>query len=238
VAETQKFSGVQPCGHCGNRAPMPIVREYAEHTGREEQGVEWNESTHYELLKCPACSGIVLRTFFWHDGYMDDAEGPTYKVLYPSERPKPRGLPKTVATDYEAAQRVKNLSPNAYGVLLGRVLELVCEDRSAKGRSLHEKLKDLASKNEIPTKLVDVAQSLKDLRNVGAHAALGDLTPGEVPILEDLTRAILEYVYSAPALAEAAVKSLDALKRRRPKPERPTPENPAPENGTPAPDAQ
>jgi hypothetical protein len=217
VADAQKFSGTLKCGHCGNRAPQAIVAQHADYTQHEQQGVEWNESKHYELLQCPACSGVTLRTFFWHDGYMDEAEGPTYDVLYPSERPKPRGLPGSVAADYEAAQRVKHLSPNAYGVLLGRVLELVCVDRNAKGRSLHEKLKDLATKGEIPAKLVDVAQSLKDLRNVGAHAALGDLTPGEVPILEDLTRAILEYVYSAPALAEAAVKSLAGMKKKREK---------------------
>jgi hypothetical protein len=108
----------------------------------------------------------------------------------------------------------KNISPNAYGVLLGRVLELVCEDRQAKGDSLHKKLQDLSTRGEIPTKLVDVARSLKDLRNVGAHASLGNLTADEVPILEDLTRAILEYVYGAPALAEAAVKRLNTLRRR------------------------
>jgi hypothetical protein len=91
---------------------------------------------------------------------------------------------------------------------------VVCEDRQAKGDSLHKKLQDLSTRGEIPTKLVDVARSLKDLRNVGAHASLGNLTADEVPILEDLTRAILEYVYSAPALAEAAVKRLNTLRRR------------------------
>ena len=120
-----------------------------------------------------------------------------------------------MANDYEAAQRVKNISANAYGVLLGRVLELVCEDRQAKGDSLHKKLQDLSTRGEIPAKLVDVARSLKDLRNVGAHALLGNLTAGEVPMLEDLTRAILEYVYSAPALAEAAVERFNALRRRK-----------------------
>ena len=203
------------CGHCGNVAPMLIATSYSDSYAFEERGIPWTESTNYELLKCPACSGVTLRSFLWHTGYMDEGEDePAYTTLYPTERPKPRGLPTAIATEYEAAQRVKNLSPNAYGVLLGRVLELVGEDRGAKGKTLHEKLKDLSGRGEIPQKLVGVANSLKNLRNVGAHAALGGLTPGEVPILEDLTRAILEYVYSAPALAEAAVKSLAALKKR------------------------
>jgi Domain of unknown function (DUF4145) len=63
---------------------------------------------------------------------------------------------------------------------------------------LNKKLNDLAEKGEIPTKLVEVAHSLRKLRNFGAHASLGELTRDEIPILDDLCRAILEYVYNAP----------------------------------------
>ena len=66
-------------------------------------------------------------------------------------------------------------------------LELVCEDRKAAGGFGGQKLADLAERNEIPSKLVAVANNLKDLRNLGAHAALGSLTAGEVAILEDLS---------------------------------------------------
>ena len=72
---------------------------------------------------------------------------------------------------------------------------------------------DLASKGEIPTKLIGVANSLRILRNIGAHATLGELTPGELPILENLCRAILEYVYTAPFLVEEAEKRVRLLKQ-------------------------
>jgi len=39
--------------------------------------------------------------------------------------------------------------------------------------------------------------------NIGAHASLGELSPTEIPFLDDLCRAILEYVYSGPQLIEA-----------------------------------
>jgi Domain of unknown function (DUF4145) len=199
---------------------MRVVANYPDTTEHEDQGVTWTAGNVFELLKCPACGAMTLRSYYWHDGLMEPGDDVDYQVLYPSERAKPRGLPDGLASDYEAAQRVKHISPNAYGVLLGRVLELVCEDRQAHGDSLHKKLHDLSARGEIPAKLVDVAKSLKDLRNVGVHPSLGNLTSGEVPILEDLTRAILEYVYSAPALAEAAVLRLKALKNRK----KPTPE--------------
>jgi hypothetical protein len=109
--------------------------------------------------------------------------------------------------------RSKLLDVNAYGVLIGRVLELICEDRNAGGTFLGERLADLAVKGEIPEKLVGVANSLRNLRNIGAHATLGELTPGEIPILDNLCRAILEYVYSAPYLVAQAEKRVEALKK-------------------------
>jgi hypothetical protein len=48
------------------------------------------------------------------------------------------------------------------------------------------------------------ARGLRQFRNVGAHAELGELTKEEAPILENLTRAILEYVSSAPLLIAQA----------------------------------
>jgi hypothetical protein len=125
------------------------------------------------------------------------------------------GLPVSLEREYAAALRVRSISANAYGVLMGRVLEMVCEDRNAKGNNSFRKLEDLAKKGEIPPKLVKVADSLRVFRNVGAHAVLGKLTTQEVPILEELTRAILEYVYTAPFLAAQAEKALKRLKRRK-----------------------
>jgi hypothetical protein len=69
----------------------------------------------------------------------------------------------------------------------------------------------LAQKGEIPNRLVEMAQKLRILRNIGAHASLGELTYAETPILEALCRAILEYVYTAPNLitkVEQRIKKL------------------------------
>lgn len=73
----------------------------------------------------------------------------------------------------------------------------------------------LLIKGEIPKKLIGVSKSLRILRNIGAHATLGELTTDEIPILDNLCRAILEYVYSAPFLVEEAEKRVLKLKRSR-----------------------
>ena len=120
-------------------------------------------------------------------------------------------LPPKVMSSYQAAVKVRAIEPNAYGVLLGRVLEVLCEDRKANGDTLYKKLEDLGNRGEIPQPLVEMAQSLRQLRNVGAHASLGELTAKEIPFLDDLCRAILEYVYDAPDLILKAKQRLDEI---------------------------
>ena len=139
-----------------------------------------------------------------------------FETLYPGMREGPRGLPERIARAWNAATKVRSIDPNAYGVLVGRVLELVCDDRNAHGNSLAAKLKDLSTRGEMPQKLVDVANGLRHLRNVGAHASLGELTEAEVPVLDGLTRAILEYVYTAPLLAREAEDRLKKLRTNKP----------------------
>jgi hypothetical protein len=54
------------------------------------------------------------------------------------------------------------------------------------------------------------------LRNIGAHEPLEGLSSDEIPILDDLSRAILEYIYIAPSLAEASRRhGLKRLKEKK-----------------------
>lgn len=160
------------------------------------------EGYRYELLLCLACKEVTLWKYF--DADYTDPEEITVETLYPLTKPRLSGLPYRIQNAYEISLKVRVIDANAYTVLLGRIVEMVCEDREATGKDLFHKLKDLATKGEIPAKLVGVADNLRHLRNVGAHASLKELTKDEIPILDDLCRAILEYVYSAPYLAEKA----------------------------------
>lgn len=215
MADEIRFTSLLTCGHCGNSAPMTIATSFFDKTTHEDtSGERWDTGNVYELLRCPACGAMSLRTYFWHEGWMETEEDITYKTLYPSELRIPLGLPRGIEKAFLAATKVRSIDANAYGVLIGRVMEMVCADRSATGRFLSHKLADLAKKGEIPAKLVDVATSLAALRNVGAHFDLGELTPQEVPIVEDLCKALLDYVYTAPFLAQKAQDALNKLKTK------------------------
>lgn len=218
MSNQKRFTEPIKCGHCQNQAPMEIVSEYStvrEHSDDASE-ITWDAGSVYELNKCPACDGVTLRRYHWHSGYMDGTDI-EHVVLYPSGEKALRGLPRKIDAGYQAAQKVRNIDANAYGVLLGRVLDFICEDRHASGDTLDKKLKSMADKGDIPVKLVDVAAGIRKLRNIGAHADLGELTEAELPVLDDLTRAVLEYVYSAPLLAREAELRLARLKQKKSK---------------------
>lgn len=213
--DEKHFSGQMKCGHCGNVAPMEIRTAVSQVKSHEDLRTEypWEEGPVHELLVCPACDGIVMRRYYWHDHY--DPEDVQMEVMYPRSAEVPSGLPTVIQQEFEAALRVRSASPNAYGVLLGRLLELVCDDRGAEKGNLSARLKQLSERGEIPERLVEMAEKLHELRHVGAHAWVGELTSAEVPILDSLCRAILEYVYSAPHLVEQAAARLQQVRKKQ-----------------------
>lgn len=209
----KQFTGTLRCIHCSNQAPMEIVSTFSKvqtHLAEELMEGEYEAGDVYELLLCPACNDITLRKYFYHECWVSE-HGDEPNVLYPVKKDIPSGLPSRIAQAYEAAIKVRGIDANAYGGLLRRLLELVCMDRKAEGKTLYDQLKSLAQTGEIPQKLIGVVHGLRQLGNVGAHPNSGDLTSAELPVLDGLCRAVLEYVYSAPLLARKAEEKLAKL---------------------------
>lgn len=203
------------CRHCGNIAKMEIIGSVND--DRTEIDPDYGPITewgiNYSILKCPACEKTNIVSYTWHDG-MDSDDEISYDFLYPQNSKYPLGLPEKILTAYKAAEKVKSIDVNAYAILMRRLLELVCLDRGASSGMLASMLKELADKSEIPQKLVKIASGLKDFGNIGAHAGSGELTEEEIPIVNALCSAILEYVYSAPHLAALAEHKLNTIKIR------------------------
>lgn len=205
------YSNLLSCGHCTNYSKMEVIGYVSDDKSEYHEGYgPMNYGTTYKVLKCPACEKINIVTYDWHEDMESEVEV-TYTVLFPINQNIPLGLPKEISQAYVAAEKVKSIDVNAYAILMRRLLEMVCLDRQAKNDTLFKMLKELATKGEIPAKLVDVAMGLKNFGNVGAHAGTGNLTKNEIPIVQDLTKAILEYVYSAPHLAKAAEEKLNQI---------------------------
>lgn len=206
-----RYSDPQTCRYCGNVGPMRIAGTVSDmDIDVDETGFGQEHGTIYDVLICSKCERPTFRAGIWYEG-MDEDEW-TPRVLFPSKQKALSSLPASVASEYEAARAVASIAPNAYVVMLGRVLDAVCADRGAVGDTLYHRLKDLAAKGEIPSTLADMAQNLRQFRNVGAHAELGSVTSSEIPFLASLSSAVLEYLYEAPLMVQRAQARLDALK--------------------------
>ena len=58
--------------------------------------------------------------------------------------------------------------------------------------------------------LANMADQLRQIRNLGAHAGAGDVTAEDVPVIAEFADAILEYLYRAPAKVQAVQARLSA----------------------------
>ena len=206
----QEYSFPLRCEHCGNKSAMPIIAWIPQEGPEGPQ-----ERTGWKLLQCPSCAGVTLVETAFRPPDIFDESDESWRFLYPRAATSPRGLPPDVAKAYEAARQVSRIDSNAFAVLLGRVLDKVCIDRQTTGNSLYERLNSLSANGEIPPHLAQMADHLRHMRNIGAHADLGELTPREVPTLDALCRAVLEYVYTAPAMIKQVETQIQRLKARK-----------------------
>jgi hypothetical protein len=205
------------CLHCRNTVTMPVVSTYSQVKGQEADvrtggimaHMAWGEGNVYEILMCPACDGVTVHRGYFNDQFPEEWEP---IVLYPIEAKKVDGLPPEIERAYAAALAVKGIEAHAFAVLVRRLLEMICFDKGAQGRSLFEQLRNLAQTGVIPQQLIDIANGLRNFGNIGAHAAGAQLSENEVPVIDALCRAILEYVYGAPLLVRLAQETLDRVK--------------------------
>lgn len=205
-------SQLTSCQHCGNISKMGVIGHVNDNQiVTNDDGSSFDYGTTYLVLSCPACKNVNIVSYEWSD-HMDENHMFEYVFLFPGSPNYPLGLPEKILTSFKAAEKVKLIDVNAYAILTRRLLELVCLDRGAEGDTLAKMLKDLATKNEIPDKLVKVASGLKDFGNMGAHASIGELSESEIPIVGALCNAIIEYVYTAPYLTTLAERQLKKLK--------------------------
>lgn len=117
-------SEVLVCAHCGNKAPMQVLHQHSdlEALAYGNQLASPFEGYIFEWLRCHSCREMVLRRFHWIDGYEMRSDDIRPIAIYPIGEGRCRGLPPKIMSSYRAAEKVKGIDANAYGVLIGRVL--------------------------------------------------------------------------------------------------------------------
>jgi Domain of unknown function (DUF4145) len=185
---------IRYCPHCGNTAPQSLAfrHEYEDSELYNTDGTraDMSFSCTYEARICATCKDLIL----YHDTEISEME-----VVYPRTHSLHVSVPESVRDCYEEAARIRRASPSAYAVILRRALETICDDRDVKSGSLHARLASLSERGEIPPVLSEMSTILRTLGNAGAHASKEKITVPMTWGMDELFRAIVEYVYVAPS---------------------------------------
>ena len=215
--ERKNFHQTLTCAHCGNISNMVEIGHFKQHDlGYDTEGhggyYEISSYNKYFGLLCPKCDNVNIVKYYIHEDM--DSDDIEYEFLYPQNSNYPKGLPPRIMQAFINAEKIKLIDVHAYAAVVRRLLEQVCLENGAKKGTLHLMLADLASKGEIPPKLVDVATAIRSFGNIGAHASDEELSVNEIPIVNDLCIAVLEYIYSAPQLVMDAENTLNRIKNK------------------------
>jgi len=193
---------IMRCGYCGNRTCFHIRAEYSKTIDmlNVDNSVSANSETNtWYILECASCNGMS----FYRGSELFDREshsvmGTSGGVLYPQAGTGLMNLPTPVIRALEETVAVSFSSPRACAIMAGLTLEAMCDEEQVSGPNLATKLSKLAESGRIPHSLSQMAQQVRLLRNLGAHAADQDVTKEDVSIILDFVETILEYMYVIP----------------------------------------
>jgi hypothetical protein len=97
-------------------------------------------------------------------------------------------------------------APNACGVMCRRAIHVLCQDKGAAGKDLHDQLKDLKDRNVITPDLWEWAEELRVVGKHGAHPEWEDVSMDDADYAVRFLGEVLRYVYVNPA--ERAARKL------------------------------
>jgi len=198
---------VDRCPHCFQRTALDVRGTHVHVDNEDPPGSSYRFMKFWRLLQCVSCEQAVLQDVTWWEVEPDEER---VDVVHPTTSDRSyEGLPESVARAYEACLKVQAVEPNAYAVLIGRLLEMVAVEEGVQGHRLVDQLRALADSGRIPPTLAEMADQLRQIRNLGAHAQAGDVSEADVSVIADFADAIIEYLYRAPAKIAAVRTRLE-----------------------------
>lgn len=210
---------VHDCYHCNNKTLCEVV-----HTSEAEElwldGRIWSQSDTgfwedggwltehipytYYVIQCRICNHLsILR------GYIDESGKPIELTQkYPQIKNHLEIIPSAIRDTYLEAARIRTRAPHGYVALIRKALELICIERNAVGQNLFQNLNDLANKGVLPSDLSEIATLLRKTGNEAVHASGRRISVLDTEVIDQLFRAIVDYLFILPARMEELKRSL------------------------------
>ncbi|MCI5221904.1 MAG: DUF4145 domain-containing protein [Candidatus Electrothrix sp. AR4] len=199
MSEDHTIRGIAFCPHCGNRAPQKLV--YSKHFYSYSLSLKGDRTGNdlpaaYFVAECETCHEVLV--YLSESNIPEDKQFPDSGLIWPNSGFLGQGVPELIKEIYNEAIIIKNLAPNSFAVQIRRSLEVLCDDRGARKGALHDRLKALVDKNEIPHVLSEMSDIIGLIESIGIHASQQHVKPGHVRVIDEFFRAVIEYVYVAP----------------------------------------
>ena len=209
---------LQTCYHCGNKGLMPIEHMHSHDYGGPEfdsvgncVGRELEEQFKWYLLSCPVCHKVTLREEYTNECFRD--YDTTIETLYPKTTIDYTGVPENIKTAFESALKVKNIDLAICSLALRRVLEAICKEKGANGKTLELMISDMINRGILPQMFDDACWIVRQLGNSAAHADSAKFTVYQVDQTIDFMQNIISYLYSLPVKMQKMRSTVEAEKQ-------------------------
>ena len=199
---------IAQCYHCGNKGLMNVVSIHKEKFGgtfEDENGnldSDFEEIFFWYTLSCPVCKVVTLMQKYTNEGYYNSStETVLYdkEIIYPENKLNLKNVPKNIASSFEAALKIKNINSDLTLLSLRKTLELICNDKIAKGKDLNSKIKSLIDDKVFPVEFEDAYWIIRHLGNKAAHADDTGVHTYDVKEIINLLYTIIDYLYVTPS---------------------------------------
>lgn len=172
LGEGVGYSGHTPvlalvaCPHCGYKGNF--TREFH----KERTSPELHKTLHFEILKCNEC--LLYMFLMWSPSSFGGRSGmhgfrayPPSLKTYPDA---PDHWPEQVGRAWEQAHKsIDTKSWDAAAAMAGRSLQAAVRQLGATPGNLKDEINELGTKGILPKSMVDWAQEIRIIRNIGAH---------------------------------------------------------------------
>lgn len=205
-----------PCPSCANVTFHRVVVSARLSEWYRLEG--YHQTSWYQVVQCQGCRTLSFRKVtsdndsFFYDEMKGEHIPVERESLFP---PRVNGrrqlvgaylLPFTVYSIYkETVVSLANDSPILAGIGIRALVEAVCKERKASGRTLEKQIDDLVIQGVLTSDGAEILHSLRLMGNLAAHEAKPH-TESEILIGLDVVENLLDTVYLIPRKADSLPK--------------------------------
>ncbi|MBN1181124.1 MAG: DUF4145 domain-containing protein [Bacteroidales bacterium] len=192
---------VHTCYNCGNTGILKfkssIQTEVIDGQADDENDIsELIEHTNYFLFECPVCNYPIIIREYQYD--IDPESFPEIRTIFPTPPLNGAGIPFEIQREFDAAVKTKGIDRSICLLSLRRVLEIVCKDKKASGKTLEQKIESLVISGILPAGLNDACWIIRQLGNTAAHGDKQIFSEHQTEQVISFVSVVIEYLYSLP----------------------------------------